>query len=175
MEAPVSRIVILRVAVRVQRPELHGCVASVIWKAQHHRVPRTTVRTVDVWIAGSRIRRIEELSQAFIAKGKVWRDADGRMVSTFADANREPFQADRFRRSNIDVRYAGGWRRLRSQGAHERVEAGFGSFEMDFNAFLTIQNPTRQSVLSGETIDKRTKTNSLHHTPHAYGTGTRHG
>src|SRR5215510_12052557 len=32
MEAPVARIVIFTVAVRIQRPELHGCVAAVVWK-----------------------------------------------------------------------------------------------------------------------------------------------
>jgi hypothetical protein len=96
------------------------------------------------------------------------------MVSTFADANREPFHADGFCRSNIDFRDARGWRRLRPQGANERVEAGLGSFEMNFNAFLAIQDPTCQRVRTSEAVDEWTKADPLHHAPHSYGTGACH-
>ena len=50
------------------------------------------------------------------------------------------------------------------QSLNERFEVGFSAFEVNFNAFFSIQDPARERVRTSEPEDKRAKANALNDT-----------
>jgi hypothetical protein len=120
------------------------------------------------------IGRIKEFCEALVTDGEVGRDTDCGPLPPFTDAYREFFQTDGFGGRDIDFRYVGGRRRLGLQGADECIQVGLGSFKMNLNPLFTITNPACQSIRASKTVNEGSESHPLHHSPHAYGTGTRH-
>ena len=92
MKAAVGRIVILAIAVRVQRPRLHRGVRPIVRQSQNHRVTRPAIGAVDVGIAIARILLVEKLVQTLLAYRQVRRNPNRRVVAPLALANLEPVQ-----------------------------------------------------------------------------------
>ena len=74
VKAAVGGIVILRGAVVVQRPVLHGRVGAVIGQAQDHGVARAAIGAVDVRVVIARVGWIEQLCETVVADRQVRRD-----------------------------------------------------------------------------------------------------
>src|ERR1700724_1896699 len=89
VKTAVARIVILRVAIIVQRPALHGSVGPVVRQTKNNRVARTAVGTVYIRIRIARISWIKKFFQARIADRKVGRNANRRPLPMLALANGE--------------------------------------------------------------------------------------
>jgi hypothetical protein len=64
---------------------------------------------------------------------------------------------------------------LRFQIANKTFETGFRAFDVNFNSFFSIQDPSVQRIGAGETIDERAEAYALDYSADSDGASAGHG
>ena len=175
VKAAIAGIFIFSVAVAIERPISHGSVGAVIGQTEDNRVARTTVRTVDIGIPISPVRRVQKLAQARIADREVGRNANRGPFPSLALADGELIQANRRRAVHFDFRDARRGRSLGFQILHESSQPGLGAFEENLDSLLAVQHPPGERVGLRQAIDVGPEANALHYAANSNRTSAGHG
>ena len=64
--------------------------------------------------------------------------------------------------------------RLRFQVLNKSLQPWLSTFKINLNSFLAVQHPSSEGIGTGETIDKGTEANALHHAANSNRTSTGH-
>jgi hypothetical protein len=112
------------------------------------------------------VGRIEAFSQAVFADRQIGRDMDSRALRVMALADTEFLQV--FTGCGFDLNFGdrGGRWRITSHLLNERLHVSFGAFQMDLHSLAAVEDPASEAIRMRQTINKRAKTNPLHHATH---------
>lgn len=151
------RVVVLSAAIFVEQPALHGGIATVVGKAEDHRVTRAAVGAVDIGILVARVRRIKQFCDTLVTHGKVRRDSDRRAIAAFAFADGEAVKAFGLDVCRVNFADASGGRGLRPQVREKGVEPGVFALKKDLDSPFAVEHPTGKLVSVGQAINEGTK------------------
>ena len=87
MKAPVGRVVIFFFAGRAERKACHGGSVAVIGQILNNGQPRAAVGAVYKRVAEAAVERVEQLPQAVVAGGAVWRAVSIKIATSAAFKN----------------------------------------------------------------------------------------
>ena len=91
---------------------------------------------------------------------------DSRVLRVMALANAEFRQV--FAGCGFDLNFGdrGRRRRITPHLLNERLHVSFGAFQMNLHSLAAVEDPASEAIRMRQTVNKRAKTNPLHHATH---------
>jgi hypothetical protein len=167
VEAPVRRIVVLRLAIGAHHKGCHRRLGPVVGDILDDGEPRTTVGAVNEGVTITPVVRVEKLAQAIVADGHVGRDGQeltGLSLRVPNDKTTGFGNIDRGRRHTRsgDVLDAGQRRRVGHQSLDELVQHVVRAHSLDLYAGGTVEHPTGELQFGGQIVDKGAEPHPLY-------------
>jgi hypothetical protein len=171
VEAPVGGVLVFGGASVAHGERRHRRQRPVVGQVANNRVPGSAVGAVDQGVAVPPVTRIEELTKAVGADGRVdgHPPAPGRGVVALDDPKRFRGPVDRGAGHRPDGVDAGEGRRLARQSGHELVEDLLVRPRLDRHPRRIVAHGSRQPEVRGQPVDERPEPHPLDLAVHAPG------
>lgn len=167
VKTPVSRGLVLSLAVGAHLERGHSGIRAVVGQALDYAVARAAVSAIDEGVAIAPVGRVEHFAETFRADRDVGQDNGGfaPAFSRFADFKRGEIERGEFAGFDADdpsERGRFGW----------QPELEFGNrpsrpFYFDEHSLWSIIDPASQMQFVGKAIDERTKSDPLYGSAHS--------
>ena len=168
VEAPVARIVVLRLTAAAHDEAGHRGLRPVVGDAADDREAGPAVRAVDERVAVAAVGRVEQLGEAGVAGRGVGRHACGRR-SAAARGDREASLTGRREIAGGHRLHAREGRRLGRQASEEPLHVAGVALDFDRHAARVVEDEARESELGCEAMDVGPEADTLNDPvdPHA--------
>jgi hypothetical protein len=163
MEAPVSRVVVFRLASRAHRELRHGGLRPVVGNTARDREPRPAVGAVQEGIPVAPVAWVQQFAQAVRASRGIGWNPGAYRPQTSLTTIRKPNSpvAANSRTATESIRASGGASlRNRFRNASTRVSL---PLDLDGHPVGIVADEARQALLQGQPVDKRAESYALHH------------
>jgi len=177
MEAPVARIVVLRLASRTHLEPSHRGLWPVVGNAARDGEPRPAVGAVQKWIPVAPVGRVKQLAQAVWASRRIRWNPSAHPAQNLAGNDLKARIAGRRQLTRSNGIDSGQRRSLGAQALQKRFHTICRPLNLDRHAIRIVANEPGQALFQRQPVDKRSEPNALHYAadkrfaPHAYWLG----